>query len=125
MKPGWTRVSFPYYMSEEEFDFILTAIEFIAMYGHRFLYCYHFNWRTGTWNFRKKILKDHHNPNIGNTQILQETCDENQAKTNENVLRKYADYFETAKLIASLLPKIPPHRNIPKEIDIDLVPFRV
>jgi selenocysteine lyase/cysteine desulfurase len=34
IKLGWTRVSFPYYMTEEEFAFILSSIEFIATYGH-------------------------------------------------------------------------------------------
>ncbi|KAL8473119.1 hypothetical protein ACS0TY_030091 [Phlomoides rotata] len=134
IKPGWTRVSFPYYMSEEEFDFILTAIEFIAMYGHRFLYCYHFNWTTGAWNFRKNTLKDHHHTNISNIRKGSSLASminelnlrgENQAKTKENVLWKYTNYFETAKLIASFLPIIPPQRSIPKEIDIDLVLFRV
>ncbi|KAI3717527.1 hypothetical protein L1987_69205 [Smallanthus sonchifolius] len=36
-KIGWTRVSFPYYMSDEEYEFILAAIEFVAVYGQRFL----------------------------------------------------------------------------------------
>ncbi|KAB1214395.1 putative cysteine desulfurase [Morella rubra] len=57
MKPGWTRISFPYYMSEEEFEFILASLEFIAIYGQRFLSLYHFDWRTGSWTFKKKTLK--------------------------------------------------------------------
>ncbi|KAJ6737344.1 CYSTEINE DESULFURASE [Salix viminalis] len=57
VKPGWTRVSFPYYMSSEEFEFILAAIEFIAIYGQRFLPLYHFNWKTGGWTFKKKGIQ--------------------------------------------------------------------
>ncbi|GJM87823.1 hypothetical protein PR202_ga03817 [Eleusine coracana subsp. coracana] len=37
LKPGWTRLSFAYYLSKDELKFILAAIEFIAEYGHRFL----------------------------------------------------------------------------------------
>jgi len=44
LKPGWTRLSFAYYLSKEEFNFILAAIEFIALYGHRFLPLYKFDW---------------------------------------------------------------------------------
>ncbi|KAJ8551567.1 hypothetical protein K7X08_021582 [Anisodus acutangulus] len=33
VKPGWTRVSFPY-MSKEEFEFIHAALEFISIYGN-------------------------------------------------------------------------------------------
>jgi len=51
-------VSFPCYMSDEEFKFILTAIEFIAIYGQRFLPLYHFNWKTGSWTYKTKGLKD-------------------------------------------------------------------
>ncbi|VAH43068.1 unnamed protein product [Triticum turgidum subsp. durum] len=47
LKPGWTRLSFSYYLSKEEFKFILSAIEFIATYGHRFLSLYKFDWITG------------------------------------------------------------------------------
>lgn len=101
-------------MSEEEFYFILTAIEFIAIYGYRFLYCYRFNWTTGAWNFKKKSLKGSSLASMINELSLQET--------KETV---FTNYLETAKLIASLLPEIPPHRNIPKDIDIGLVPFKV
>lgn len=106
-------------MSHEEFYFILTAIEFIAMYGHRFLYCYHFNWTTGAWNFKKKSLKGSSLASMINELNSQET---RVAETKESV---FANYLETANLIASLLPEIPPHRNIPKDIDIGLVPFKV
>ncbi|MCD7454588.1 hypothetical protein HAX54_025284 [Datura stramonium] len=36
VKPGSTRASFPYYMSQEEFVFILEAVEFISFYGQRY-----------------------------------------------------------------------------------------
>ncbi|GJM87797.1 hypothetical protein PR202_ga03790 [Eleusine coracana subsp. coracana] len=57
LKPGWTRLSFSYYLSKEEFKFILAAIEFIASYGHRFVPLYKFDWITGNWTFKKEALK--------------------------------------------------------------------
>ncbi|KAI3451524.1 hypothetical protein Pfo_008189 [Paulownia fortunei] len=131
IKPGWTRVSFPYYMSEEEFEFILTAIEFVAIYGQRFLRWYHFSWRTGAWTFKKNALKDNYNRVLNGSSLasmiraLNLEPNENQASMKEDVLCRYTNYLETAKRIASLLPKFPPQRKIPEEIDIDLVPFRV
>ena len=59
LKPGWTRLSFSYYLSKEEFKFILSAVEFIAAYGHRFLPLYKFDWITGNWTFRKQAIKYH------------------------------------------------------------------
>lgn len=107
VKPGWTRVSFPYYMSSEEFEFILAAIEFTAIYGQRFLPLYHFNWKTGSWTFRNKEFK---NP---------------VDKENNNDTNKFASYFTRAQHIANLLPKFPSQRKIPREIDLDLLYFRV
>jgi len=49
MKPGWVRVSIPYYASEQDVDFILSAVEFVAEYGIDFLPLYRMNWRTGVW----------------------------------------------------------------------------
>ena len=45
-------------MSKAEFEFILAAIEFLAIYGQRFLPLYHLNWETGDWSFMKKALKE-------------------------------------------------------------------
>ncbi|CAA6657259.1 unnamed protein product [Spirodela intermedia] len=39
LKPGFTRVSFAYYTAEEEMEFVVDAVEFVADYGHRFLPC--------------------------------------------------------------------------------------
>ncbi|KAK6150728.1 hypothetical protein DH2020_015660 [Rehmannia glutinosa] len=132
IKPGWTRVSFPYYMSEEEFEFILAAIEFIAIYGQRFLSWYHFSWRTGAWTFKKKAVEDNYNRVLNGSSLatmikaLNLEPNQNQASMKqEDVLRRYTSYLETAKRIASLLPKFPPQRKIPQDIDVDLVPFTV
>ncbi|KAK4416713.1 hypothetical protein Salat_2496800, partial [Sesamum alatum] len=128
IKPGWTRVSFPYYMSEEEFEFILTAIEFLAIYGQRFLPCYHFSWRKGTWTFKDKyyytVLRGTTLATMINELNLE--CNEDQTilSKEKDLLRKYTKYLEMAKRIASLLPKFPPHRRVPEDIDIDLLPFR-
>ncbi|KAI3825051.1 hypothetical protein L1987_06527 [Smallanthus sonchifolius] len=58
VKMGWTRVSFPYYMSNEEYESILAAIEFVAVYGQRFLPLYHLNWNTRSWTFRTNALEE-------------------------------------------------------------------
>ncbi|PHT31759.1 hypothetical protein CQW23_28096 [Capsicum baccatum] len=131
VKPGWTRVSFPYYMSKEEFVFIVAAIEFISIYGQRFLPLYHFNWRNGTWTFKKKLF----NCNFCCSQMMKalnmgchDTKENNHGGgsiTKEGLVYKYVKYLETAKRVASLLPKFPPKRMIPDEIDPDLVPFRI
>ncbi|XP_059663523.1 uncharacterized protein LOC132309210 [Cornus florida] len=137
VKPGWTRINFAYHMSIEEFEFILAALEFIAMYGQRFLALYDFNWKTGNWTFKKKAFKEieaikqcrQEFNNLLITRALQATSfEDTEAVVNNNtveMIHKYVSYLEIAKRIAHSLPKFPPRRKIPKEIDLDIVQFRV
>jgi len=49
IKPGWTRVSFPYIASDAVVDYVLDAVEIIAEYGHRLLADYTFDPGSGLW----------------------------------------------------------------------------
>ncbi|KAI3975138.1 hypothetical protein MKX01_038466 [Papaver californicum] len=148
IKPGWTRISFPYYMSKDEFDFILSALEFICENGDRFLSLYSFNWKTGQWTFRRKSI----NANVvWDNQKLVQLIDklfkppENMIMIDPNdngskagggeykaakdgiveVTRYFKLYLETAKDIANSLSKFSHERKIPNDIDPDLVYFAV
>nr|XP_023891694.1 uncharacterized protein LOC112003724 [Quercus suber]POE61673.1 putative cysteine desulfurase [Quercus suber] len=144
VKPGWTRVSFPYYMSQEEFEFILAAVEFLAIYGQRFLPLYNFNLRSGSWSLKKKAVKELlSKENKCNVHVLPvasamhtDTVNlkHHNSKKCENVnviakqtgsVNEFTAYLETAKYIASLLPKFPPQRRLPNDIDINLLHFRL
>lgn len=130
-KPGWTRVSFPYYLSNEEFEYILAALEFVAIYGQRFLPLYHFNLRTGSWTFKKKALKDnshgiHALPLASAFQAISLDPDKIDAEKNDaSIILKHASYLKTAQRIAALLPKFPSQRRFREDLDLDLLPFRV
>ncbi|KUN18842.1 aminotransferase [Streptomyces antibioticus] len=52
VKPGWTRVSFPYFMSDAVREHIVEAVELIADAGHRLLSDYRFDLRSGIWQHR-------------------------------------------------------------------------
>ena len=126
-------------MSHEEFEFILAAMEFLAIYGQRFLPLYHFNFRTGSWSFRKKVAKEllskennctvHILPVTSAMHAVKEghynskAYDNVRAKQNETI-NKFTAYLEAAKYIANLLPKFPSQRRLPEDIDINLH-FRV
>jgi len=49
MKPGWCRVNFNYFISESEFNYILSAIEQIADHGWKLLPLYAFCLKTGEY----------------------------------------------------------------------------
>lgn len=125
-------------MSKEEFEFILAAVEFIAIYGQRFLPLYDLNWRTGSWVFKKKAFKDLMNNTTNAQSLVFSTsgnalqpitrdikCKKIEDKENTGLVSKFASYLETATKIARFLPKFPPQRTVPDNIDIDLLYFRV
>ncbi|KAF9601545.1 hypothetical protein IFM89_020373 [Coptis chinensis] len=148
IKPGWTRISFIYYMSMTEFEHILAAIEFLALYGQRFLPLYHFNWNTGDWTFRRNVLNNAEEcaSNLFNSMKLSGMqplggagvgSSSNKASTHgnsndscssvsdKNVENKYKMYLQTAQYTAQSLPKYPLQRRIPEGVDPELVTFRI
>lgn len=52
IKPGWARVNFNYFMSSEEFEYVLDAIDFVATNGWQFLPLYKFCPLSGLWRHR-------------------------------------------------------------------------
>ncbi|KAI3691183.1 hypothetical protein L2E82_49402 [Cichorium intybus] len=121
-KAGWTRISFPYYMSNEECDFIISAIEFIASYGQRFLPFYDFNWNTGSWKF--KTFEE--TTFCNNAPKVLHVKDIDCKRTDDTDYSKYTSYLDVAKYMGNILPKFPSRsRNVPKGIELNDVAFRV
>lgn len=50
VKPGWTRLNLAPWFTDDEVEFILSAMEFIAEYGERFVPLYNFDWHSGAWS---------------------------------------------------------------------------
>jgi hypothetical protein len=58
IKPGWVRISIPYYASDEDVEFILSAVEFVADHGRDFVPAYCLDWRDGVWRHMEKPVPD-------------------------------------------------------------------
>ncbi len=52
IKPGWTRVSFNYFISEAVFGYLVDAVDLVAREGWRLLPQYRFDPATGLWRHR-------------------------------------------------------------------------
>lgn len=52
LKPGWTRVGFSYFLSESEFDYLVSAVRLVARHGRKLLPYYRFEVATGRWEYR-------------------------------------------------------------------------
>jgi selenocysteine lyase/cysteine desulfurase len=58
IKPGWVRVSLPYYGSDAEIEYVLRAIEFVADRGDLFLPLYRLSWVEGLWRHIERPMRD-------------------------------------------------------------------
>jgi len=57
IKPGWVRVSFNYFISDEVFRYILDAVSLIADQGHKLLPQYRFSPDTGLWRHERGLVE--------------------------------------------------------------------
>jgi selenocysteine lyase/cysteine desulfurase len=57
IKPGWVRVSFNYFISDEVFQYILDAVSLVADHGHRLLPQYRFSPDTGLWRHESGLVE--------------------------------------------------------------------
>ncbi|MED6197770.1 hypothetical protein PIB30_059755 [Stylosanthes scabra] len=133
IKPGWTRVSFPYYMDEEDLEFILAAIEFVAINGQRFLPLYSFDLRNGRWRVKTQELeslikgKNNNYCNFGRTmeEGSVEYDDDNGVPVKQVRMLRRKSYLDMAKYIASRLPKFPSQTILMENVDPTTLHFRI
>ena len=52
IKPGWTRVSFNYFIDEPVFEYIVDAVDLVATHGWKLVPEYRFDPATGLWRHR-------------------------------------------------------------------------
>ena len=57
IKPGWVRVSFNYFIDERVFEYIVSAVEFIALHGEKILPDYRFEPLTGLWHHKRGAVE--------------------------------------------------------------------
>uniref|UniRef100_A0A0D3HJG8 Aminotransferase class V domain-containing protein n=1 Tax=Oryza barthii TaxID=65489 RepID=A0A0D3HJG8_9ORYZ len=143
VKPGWTRVSFAYYLSGDELRYVLAAIDFVAAHGHRFLPLYAFDWATGDWSFRRAALKrqlmarELLHCHLGSSSATSSDSDGGEFQTARKTTAagkvggdvsadKFEGYLERARRIARSLPDTwQATVTVPEGIDPDIVLFRV
>ncbi|XP_064595261.1 uncharacterized protein LOC135461904 [Liolophura sinensis] len=56
LRPGFTRINLPYFITDEELDFVIQAVQIVATEGWKLLPKYMFNPQTGEWRARNHQL---------------------------------------------------------------------
>ncbi len=105
IKPGWVRLSIPWYASEDDLEFMLRAVELVADRGPDFIAAYELGLRDGVWRHRERARPDV--PPIELTvEALEEAAqsfaagDHEQPLSESQLLRERARYFEEAARLA-------------------------
>lgn len=57
IKPGWTRVSFNYFISDDVFQYIVDAVSLIAEHGYKLVPQYRFSPETGLWRHESGLVE--------------------------------------------------------------------
>lgn len=52
LRPGWVRLSFNYFIGNDEFEYLLSALELIAQHGYKLLAGYCLDQQSGLWRHR-------------------------------------------------------------------------
>lgn len=94
IKPGWTRISFNYFISEAVFRYLVDAVALIADHGWRLLPQYRFNAASGLWRHQDgpvepplRLDRVGYDPETG--AMLRPEVDNVHA--DESVLARYLD----------------------------------
>ena len=56
IKPGWARINFNYFITEEEFTYLVDAVHLVAEQGWRLLPQYRFDAASGSWRHRDGLV---------------------------------------------------------------------
>lgn len=57
LRPGFTRLTIPYWNSKAEIDYIINAIKFVADHGYKFLSNYRYNYKSGEWAHSTRLTR--------------------------------------------------------------------
>lgn len=120
VKPGWSRLSFHYLIDDEEFEFLLSAIEFVADHGPLFLPFYTFDWRSGAWHHVDDPVPDH---------AFEPDAWDVVQRSQRSRAEDYAHYLGEARALAASLgagkgPSAARRgEDVPPEVDAALVFF--
>jgi selenocysteine lyase/cysteine desulfurase len=116
-KPGWVRVSLPWYADPEDVDFTLRAVELVASRGEAFVPLYRLDWRDGVWRHREAEV-EHPSPlRLDADAILAGTPPEPPPPSPAERAAERARYLDEATRIAAALEarwrRSPPDWNRP------------
>ncbi|NLG81363.1 MAG: aminotransferase class V-fold PLP-dependent enzyme [Bacilli bacterium] len=116
LRPGFVRISFHYLMSDEDVNYIIEAIKFIARYGYLLLSQYKINLHTGVWRHNYLYSYNNQVDSFGILSALDITPIPNTTIKRNN---EYNKYLQEAYQLAEKLRNnfIPHYQQFPNLTD--------
>jgi selenocysteine lyase/cysteine desulfurase len=115
IKPGWVRVSFNYFIAEEEFAYILEAVQMVANEGWRLLPHYRFDPETGVWRHAAGLPEPP--MSLGDLSYLDGAPRISSRRPGESLAR-LGDYLDAARsLLTGIAPAPGPALALPAEVE--------
>ena len=117
IKPGWVRINFNYFISEDVFRYIINAVSLIADHGWRLIPDYRFDPVTGRWRHRLGPVE----PPLRLRQVSYDANGELQYPHHEDTAPESAlgEYLEIAHQLFHTLPDLSPDSD---DLSVDLGP---
>ncbi len=105
IKPGWVRVSFNYFVAEEEFRFLLEAVDLVAREGWRLLPQYRFDPVTGVW--RHASVTPEPPMSLAGISYAEGRL-RFEGRHHREPIERLADYLEEARHLLGVATREPP-----------------
>ncbi|WP_191600539.1 aminotransferase class V-fold PLP-dependent enzyme [Marinomonas algicola] len=96
LKPGWTRFNLNYFLTQEEVNFILDAVEFVAEQGIKLLPYYEYHEISDLWLFQGK-----HRPTRSLESVLQDTLSLQDEVTDSQKRILWQSYLKQAENVVA------------------------
>lgn len=114
VRPGWSRISFHYAITDETFAFLLDALAFVAEHGARFVPLYRFDWSTGAWT---------HEADSGPACGFDSASWQAVTRSKASSANDHRRYLEEARALAETLEAPTGKPSAPDGLDPTLVTF--
>ncbi len=89
LKPGWVRLNLHYAISQDESNYLISALKYIIQNAYKFLQVYEFNFKTGEWKCQLSPKKSHVTRIDIEKILAMETTWQNPINNLMEVLPKY------------------------------------
>jgi len=120
IKPGWIRANFNYFLSEEVFRYIVSAVALVAEHGHRLTPFYRFEPGTGLWKHRDGAVE----PPLRLSQLCYVDGELTYPRQDETVGEEaLAGYLDYARDLFATLPDLQP-QNVATSLGPDFEHLR-